>query len=99
MYFGPDGTTVQQNDPSVLKRANGDPVRCADACAASNACRFAFYKYDDGACYLISLLEPAMISTWVGAYPTSFPMDTGGITFRKDASTLPLATQISKSAW
>ena len=89
LYFGgPNGSAVGKDDASVLRRGSGDPLLCADACLSSLACRFAFFRWDDGACYLLSQPAPPMIQTWVGA-SLMYPTDVGGITFRKDASTLP----------
>ena len=82
-YFGsPDGATVTASDPSVLKGAAGNAVYCSAACLASTTCRFAFFRYHTGACYLqgdSAVPGQHMITTWVGQNGLS----EGGVTFRK----------------
>ena len=77
VYFGSSGT-VASSDAAVLKRETADPVRCAEACEADTSCRFAFLRYDSGACYLQGATD-SRITTWVGNSITA----EGGITFQK----------------
>ena len=74
--------TVSSGDSSVLKGSTADPLYCSAACSAASSCRYAFFRYQTGACYLQdadAVPGTHMITTWVGQNVVT----EGGVTFRK----------------
>jgi len=49
------------------KQGEADPQECADACAATDACQFALFRFKTGKCELLDSCE-RRTDTWMGSW-------------------------------